>query len=338
MTTAAAVQPIQQHIVAPASDRREGGERPTETRYGWCPYGDINLVNGDGTINLYVQPHQIDAGGQTVQNPYHRSLPKNQLVPFPTFSLVEQMPSPDQRDARGRALLVDQVRTVTALDAAAATSERYARWGFTIFNSLQGLEQEQAFRIFQVVQPLNYLLRDLVGELEFGAPQRIDATEPIEFPEVPGYSVEPLRNENERAIARRLVDEMLVGAGIAVDLATETLNQTETSMVARHSGGQGKTGPDPLDRRLSAELGRALPQLIGAPKESALEAKVDMLVDHARTQQLAEENARMREELDALRNGNVPTEAEPIITCGAIKGNGEPCGIQTKGGPCGLHK
>lgn len=302
-------QPVQTRTVQPAVERDFASQRPTETRYGWCPFGDINLANADGTINLYVQPHEIDAGGGNEPNPYHRMLPKGQLIPFPTFPALEQKPSDDMRDSNGRALLVDSVRTITAKEAAEAVLERYSGWGFTVFQSLQGVDQDTAFRIFMVVQPLDYPMSQLVNELSFGARERIDATEPITFTGIEGYSVEPLRSNLERTIALKLAEEMEAGAQIAFDLATETLNTTETSMTTRFAGGQGKTGPDALDRRLSSELDRELPKMVGnAQPNAALEQKVDMLVGHAANQQAKDRIRELEEELAKRDASSITTE------------------------------
>jgi hypothetical protein len=308
MVTAATAKPIQTRAVQPAISRDVYGQRPTETRYGWCPYGNINLRNADGTMNLYVQPHEIEENGIVVPNPYHFELPKGQLIPFPTFPVIEQMPSPDLTDSMGRSVLVSSTRTMTALDAAVTVLRRYSMWGFTILNSLQGMDQDIAFRIFAVVHPLEFRMADLENELSFGAEARIDANEPITFANVPNYSVEPLRNEQERDIARKVAEEMLVGAGVAVALATTTLNDTKTSLTTRFAGGQGKTGPDPLDRRLSEELGEELPKLVGTNPNAnpELEKKVDYLVTRETSRELQDENARLKAELEALKNGKQP--------------------------------
>jgi hypothetical protein len=313
-----AARPVQTKRVQPAAERDIAALRPTEMRYAWCPYGDINLVGADGTINLLVQPAEIEENGQTVINPYHRVLPKGQLIPFPTFNAPELMPSADRTDSQGRAVLEKSFRAVTALDAAVAVLHRYAGWGFTIFDSLQGLDQDTAFRIFMVVQPLGYPLGSLINELSFGARARIDATEKLTFPDFPDYEIEPLRNETERAIALRLAEEMETGAQVAFDLATETLDTTETSMTTRFAGGSGKTGPDPLDKRLSAELGRELPKLIGKetamPVNSALEKKVDFLVDEAASRKAQERIAELEAENARLRSPQIDGETmkEPI--------------------------
>ncbi len=280
MTEAAAMKPIETRRVEPAADRDTAALRPTETRYGWCPYGDINLMNADGTVNLYVQPHEIDEAGKVIENPYHRTLPKGQLIPFITFNALEMRQSDTEHDAMGRPKQVQGTRTVTALSAARDVLHRHSEWGFVILDSMTGLDQDTAFRIFQTVHPLEYPLGSLINEMAFGAQERIDSTEPITFAALPDYVVQPLRNDQERAIARKVAAEMENGAQIAFDLATEQLNTTETSMTTRFAGGQGKTGPDPLDRRLSNELGRDLPKLIGKPDATGTLAEMKEAVTY----------------------------------------------------------
>lgn len=345
--TSSAMQPVQTLTGAPAVAKEESAVNPTEIRYGWCPFGDINLVNGDGTMSLYVQPHLIDTPIGTVDNPHHRMLPQGQLIPFQTFGVVSQKPSEDRKDARGRSMLVEDVTIQTALEAIVATMRVYSRWGFTMCVSLQGLDTGTAMRIFQVVQPLRYPLRQLAAELEFGAIDRIAATEPLTFDVVPGYSVEPLRDARERMIATQLAAELLGGAELAINLATEILNETETSMTTAHAGGTGKKGPDALDRRLCEELGRELPKYIGqgAAQAPALPAdvtqKIDFLVDRAVNEDQKAEIERLRAELAAFKDQEtVTTETVSVITCGFPKADQTPCRsvVPSVGDRCNAHK
>lgn len=338
------LRPIATTQVQPAIDRDTASLRPTETRYGWCPYGDINLFGPSGSPTLYVQPHEIDSGFGNVPNPFHRLLPKNQLIPFPTFNVIEQTPSPDLKDNQGRAVLVTATRTMTALDAAVWVLRGYSSWGFTILNSLQGLEQGVAMRIFQVVQPFQYPLSQIVNELTFGALDRIDSNIVLTWADQPGYEVQPLVDDDERAIARKLAEEMAAGAQIAYDLATDTLNETEASMTQRFAGGQGKSGGDPLDRRLAEELDRELPKMVGTSnKQQEIETKLDFLVGREASRADKEKITELQAELDALKAGKVETPAAAetdaeVKTCGAIKANGDPCGTVTSGGRCAHHK
>ena len=341
------MQPIQQHIVEPSvSADASAGVNPAAIRYGWCKYADINLVNGDGTMSLYVQPPYINEGEGTVPNPYHRVLPKGQLIPFPTFDAFQQMPSPDITNSRGQALMVDSVRQMTSLEAIVTVLRDYSRWGFTVLTALQGLDQATAYRIFTVVQPLDYPLKQILNELSFGAIERIDATESITFPGFEGYVVEPLRNDFEREIARRLASEMEAGATITVDLASTVLDNTMHSITARHSGGVGKTGPDKEDTRLSAELGRELPRLIAneSPQDrvAGIENKIDMLSNLVTSQNLIQsqqnEIAELRRQLQQ-ESAVAESAVDANGVCGFIKDDGSPCGSVTKNGePCRWHK
>ena len=333
-------KPIQTKTVLPAQDRDISSARPTETRYGWCPYADIQLIGPSGTPTLYVQPHKVDAGGGSVDNPYHRVLPKNQLIPFPTFAAVENVLSPDLVDSNGRAVSVQGTRTLTALEAATMVLRSYSGWGFVILNSLQGMEQEEAMRIFQVVQPLDYPLGQLENELTFGALERIDANQPLTFPGVDSYVVQPLKTDLERHTARQLAEEMAGGASIAFILASDILNETEASMTQRFAGGQGKAGPDPNDIRLSAELGRELPKLVGKEKEDlgAMKEQMKFLVDREASRLDKERIAELEAKIAAMESGNVVEEAVPI--CSGTKTDGTPCKARVKqaGELCVAHQ
>lgn len=352
------MQPITNRRVEPAVNRAATDQNPTAMRYCWNPYGPINLMGPDGTCSLYVQPHEIEDGeGGTIPNPYHRVLPKGQLIPFPTFNAVQQMPSPDLVAPDGRPVMVTGITPMSAHAAAVTVLGVYSVWGFTICNSLQGLDQETAFHIFQVVHPFDYPMRDIVTEMAFGALERIDATETITFPAFPGYQIGPLTDRvlqvdangnelTERTIATKLASELLAGAEIAVTLAKTTLDSTEADMVKAYAGGKGKVGPDALDQRLSAEMGRDLPKMIGTESKTAeLENKIDFLVGREASRADKEEIQRLRDELEAekKKNAGKGTSADDTTgtktICGFIKADETECQMPTKNGErCGHHK
>lgn len=340
------MKPMRSMEVQPAQPDHVQGQNPTQTRYGWCPYKDINLTGPSGSPDLYVQPHVIDAGAGAVPNPYHRVLPKNHLIPFPTFPVIVQTPSDDLRDKNGRAVLIESAITMTALDAAVMVLRGYSFWGFTIARSLQGLDQADAFRIFQVVQPFDYLLAALPFELTDGAADRISATTLIEFEGVDGFSVQPLRSDAEREIATALAAELLVGAEIALTLATGIMDETVVSMTSAHSGGMGKKGPDDLDRYLSRELCRELPQLLNPTQPAAVSAelggKIDFLFDRAVSQEQREEIEKLRAENDLLKRGiGTPPSpaAETVVLCRALRADSTPCRnvVKNEGDLCPRH-
>jgi hypothetical protein len=107
----------------------------------------------------------------------------------------------------------------------------------------------------------------------------------------------------------------------------------------------GKSGPDELDKILSAELGRDLPKLIGKGAQDRqpdaaiqrIESKVDRVVEQNEMRELREQNERMQAELAALRAGQnqVPQD---VLVCGRPKADGAPCQTRTGGGPCANHK
>jgi hypothetical protein len=327
---------IEEQIIEPPVMDVLAGINPTQIRYGWTTFKDIWLPGPDGIPNPLVQPYEIaGADGRPVRNPFFTTLKKGHLIPFTTFEIMEQGPSPDIRMGDGRAALVSVTRTQTALDCVVLVARVHARNGFTILQSLQGVDQPTAQRIFKVVQPFNYPISTVVSELEF-ANDRIEATEPIvfRFAGEPDYVVPNLRDDHEREIARRLQTEMIAGAELAYTLASEQLNDTEMSMVNRFAGGKGKTGADPHDRYLCEELERELPAVIGEKKLDAgkLEQKVDFLVGKEVSREQSAEIERLRAENEQLRK-SVP------LTCGYPKIDGEPCQMRVtyEGDRCQAH-
>jgi hypothetical protein len=323
-----------------------GANNPTQIRYGWNPFKEFNLCGPDGTIAIYAQPYQIAGpNGEPIINPYHRSIPKGQLIPFPTFNIGEQGPSPDLRDSTGRATLITITRAVPAAEAILRVAQAYGDKGFTQLHSLQGIEQETAQRIFTVVQPFDYPLGKLQDELSLGAEERIEATEDLVFDLGGGqeYVVDCLRNENEREIARKLAGEMMVGAEVAWTLADETINATNTSITTRFAGGQGKVTPDAHDRYLqSEEVGQIVrPLETGKTDNSKLESKVDFLVEKQVVRDKDDEIARLRAELEQAKSQTEPKFAPPeVIHCSAIKKDGQPCQgvVKAEGERCSFHR
>lgn len=324
--------------IVPQNYQADGVENPTEVRYGWTPFKNIYLYNADGTPNYFIQP---------INSPFHRELPKNQLIAFETFNRTrwESDYSADSTPGRPTPML-SITDTVTAYIAATELLRGYAGQGYTMLKSLQGLPQADAFRIFQVVQPFDYLLYQLAGELEFAASDRIEATEPLVYDG--DYTIEPLRNDFERGIAERLRLEMLDGANRAFNFGTEIFDRTEAQMIASFSGAkEGKKGADALDRYLSAELNRNIPTITNNDNayNKDLATKIDFLFDAKKTELLEEKNARLEAELAELRAAaampQIPVATETAVRtiCAGFKSNGEPCrAVAGENGFCAAHR
>lgn len=305
----------------------KGVDNPTEVRYGWMPFKSVNLYNGDGTIYYRIQPEE---------SPYHREIPKNQLIPFETFSYTVRVPDTGER-APGGGSYFYETETKTAFECATTLLVGYSGRGYTVLNSLQGLSQTDAERIFRIVQPFDYKLGELVGELSF-AEERIEATEPIDFSDKVGeeYFVEPLRNEREREIARKLALEMIEGAQTAQDFALNILDETEKSLVAVAAGRkEGKRGADPLDRYLEREMDKALPNMYGKDADlQKVAEKVDFLVDREQTREMREENERLKAEIEELRaKRDMPA---PFKVGDTVTANGQTGTVESK--PGGRYK
>lgn len=310
--------------VKPVSEEIVGVNNPTEVRYGWMPFKDVELYNGDGTVYYYIQPKN---------SPYHRRIPKNQLIPFETFTYTKRV-AETKEHAPGEHGYSYETVTKTAFEAATELLTGYADRGYTVLNSLQGIEQPDAERIFRIVQPFDYKIGELVGELSF-AEDRIEARERLDFSALVGeeYRIEPLRNEREREIARQLASEMISGATMAQDFGLTILGTTEKDLVATASGKkEGKKSPDPLDRYLESEFpDHQLPNMYGNKADVDLQKvaeKVDYIFDREQTKEVREENERLRAEIEELKanRAGLPTPSAPTATvkCDFVKGD-TPC-------------
>ena len=333
MQTATSRKPVGGITVKPAVNKDTSDLNPTAIRYGWAPYKAIPLTGPDGTINLYVQPHEINVAGNNVDNPLHRVLPKGQLLAFPTFNAVHFELSEDRRDSKGAAVPVQSTRTVTALEAIVSVLRIYSEQGFTILKSLQGMDdQEKANRIFRVVHPFEYKFSDYAFELTVGAEARINTVSDLVF-QLDGdeeYIVEALKDNSEREIALQLAEEMAAGAEVALARADEIFNETEISIKQRLSGGQGKVGPDPHDRYLAEQLGKEFPNLgtlTGNGTSPELLNKVDYLVGREVDRAKDEEIARLKRELaikDADFAAIASTTGLPLKTTEELEAITEP--------------
>jgi hypothetical protein len=120
-------------------------------------------------------------------------------------------------------------------------------------------------------------------------------------------------------------------------------------MIQRHSGGQGKSGPDALDKRLAVELGRELPRLLddGTKQNDIGEMKEQMkfLVGREASRADKERIAELEAKIAAMESGQalldeVEEHKATLPKCGGIKKDGTPCNSVVKevGGRCPAHR
>lgn len=319
------MKPIRAEVITPQTIAIDDTiVNPLEVRYGWNAFKDIYLFNPDGTPAHFIQP---------VNSPYHREIKKNQLIPFETFTKPERVSDTGKSDRPNEGDPYINLNTqVTAHDAATALIPTYGRQGYTIFKSLQGVEQSDALRIFQVILPLDYSLKETRQELDRYAEERIESTLPLDYSNLVGetYIVEPLRTESERVIARRLLAEMQAGADTAFTYATTILDKTETDMTTALAGGGGKTTPDPRDKYLSEQLGRELPKVVSSNK-SETDEKLNYLIGREQNREQNERIAQLEQELAEMKAATI-TELPPIAVRETVIADGKIGTVDSKPG------
>lgn len=222
--------------------------------YGYVAFNDINLSGPTG-IEHRVQPDN---------SPYYTKLPSRQLIPFTNLTVTEIDPAAAGARNKGRHQPPVIRKPKSAKECVTEMANCYDDWGFKELTPINGLSEEQAFHIFQVIQPFPYRLKDLDNELSFGALDRIAETETFTV-EYDGekVSLEPLPSEL-KPIAEKTRSIMASSASVAYDRAMNIFEKTTLSMTKAFAGGDGKAGADPLDRYIAAELGRDLPKLVSA--------------------------------------------------------------------------
>lgn len=302
-------------------------------RYGYVAYHDIILGS-----DFKVQPSE---------SPYYQKIPCRELIPFTTITVGEiDVKRYGMSELQGGDSIVQRVKT--AKECATEIEQAYQAWNFVVLSPLTGMEDtEKAFRIFQTVQPFAYRLGDIESGLD-DAEARIES--PVRYQvSYQGESIEldPL-SDDERGIARDVLQLVRASASYGVKLANEKADKTMLSMTSRLSGGEGKTSPDPLDKYIAKELGLEYPKIISnqpvAPMQPMTQTVVqtdspESLELKRRELELREREAALAERKLALEEAQmngftaspapITTAAAPVTTgarkCTAIKTDGSPC-------------
>jgi hypothetical protein len=225
----------------------------TALHYGYVAYKDINLASSYG-LDYFVQPPD---------SPYYRVLPSRQLIPFTNTEFPEVNENVAGAMGVQRKGPLTILKGKTAGECAKEVEQAYEAWGFTVLYPLTGYSVQAAFRIFQVIQPFPYKLKDIELELE-NADDRIEHGGPA-FYNGEAISV-PELTEAEIGVALKVRDLMLNAAKVAADLGATVRDNTIDSMNSRFSGGIGKGKADPHDKYIFNEFDTELPKLVNTEK------------------------------------------------------------------------
>jgi hypothetical protein len=234
----------------------------------------------------YVAYQDILLGGKQVQpdnSPYFQVIPCRELIPFTNLDVGEIDEKQIQNPKRPKGQAPVKIVQKTAFQCAQEMEISYADWAFTILHPLTGLSEDDAFRIFQTIQPFKYKFKDI--QLEVGqAESRIEQTEAYTVTyEGETKVLDPL-SDDEKEIALKVWNLLTPSINHAVDVATDKWQKTITSMTRAFAGGEGKVSPDPLDRKLAIEFGTQTPQLVDVKAD---EAKKQTEADDLRREEIA---------------------------------------------------
>ena len=255
----------------PNIERQPRTASDTASHYGYCAYKDIELA---GSLGL---EHKV----QPPESPYYRTIPARQVIPFTNIEVAEidekLASAPGGAKMMGKPILPIKKVGKSARECADELRTEYADWGYTVLTPLTGYSVDDAFRIFQVIQPFTYKLKDLGSEISFGAVNRIESDTTI----VAVYEGEKVELEPLPADLKEVAEEVRAileaSVSIAENKAGEIAEKTRLSMTSRFAGGPGKTRPDPHDKYVFSELGMELPTLISSEKADPTKEIVNAL-------------------------------------------------------------
>lgn len=239
----------------PNIERKPRAVSDTAAHYGYCAFKDIEL-GGPGGLEHNVQPPD---------SPYYRRLPARTIIPFTNVihrEIDEMANAANARNPGGPSGVIYKEFNKTAKECVMEMTESYADWGFKFIDPLTAYTAKDVERVFEVIQPFEYKLNELVSEFAYKAEERIAADEPFEV-EYKGQTVtiEPL-SEGLKDVARQTLEVLQASVNRAFNKAKEDEQKTVISMTKAFAGGDGKTVPDPHDKYVFDQLGTKTPQLL----------------------------------------------------------------------------
>lgn len=210
----------------------------SKTHYGWCPYGDIELMGPMG-LERYVA---YDANGN-----FATRLLRAQLLVFTNVE-IKQLSDKDNNIPNGPPPLLEDV-VKYAGTCIGELEDAYGGWGFMRLAPLTGLPPADAFRIMSTVQPYAFDMAELRDELGIEAIKRIAKAK-----------AEDEKFADDWADQTRQL--MQIGAQRAIVLAETNIGELRKDMVAYVATKVGRSYPSPGDIHLFHQLHEPLPSKV----------------------------------------------------------------------------
>lgn len=269
----------------------------TAIHYGYVAFKDIDL-SGPLSIEHQVQPST---------SPYYRLLPCRELIPFTNIIIAEI----DEKAAattsyanRGLPIVQRQKNAKECIDEMVIS---YETWGFVQIDPLTGYSEDEAFHVFQTVQPFTYKLADLLDQLEYGATDRINEVAPYAVNyNNQSFTLQPLPAELKE-VARQVQAILVRSAEVAISMGADTREKTVQAMTQYFSTGTGKRRADPLDQYIFDQFNEEPPKLLsnkeGGKDNSAgvLEKLAEVILGKQKNEELEKELAEVKELKEQLK-------------------------------------
>jgi hypothetical protein len=281
----------------------------TAIHYGYVAFKDIDL-SGPLGLEHTVQP---------ADSPYRKHLPCRELLPFTNIVIAEIDETAAATTSYGARPLPIVQRQKNARECVNEMVGAYEDWGFVSFPMLTGFSEEDAFHIFQTLQPFTYKLVDILDQVEYGSEDRIAEVAPYTVNYLgQSFTLQPLPVELKE-VAKKVRELMIRSIEVAVAKGEDAREKTVQSMTQYFASGEGKRRADPLDQYLFDQFNEQIPRLIGGDKEPAqdttsilaqlAQAITGSRQDDALAKEL-EEVRKLKEELKAALPKSEPVTIE----------------------------
>lgn len=162
-----------------------------------------------------------------------------------------------------------EVHEKTAFACAEEIRHAYSNnnpWGFTVFNTLTGLESKVVAGILRAVLPNPMPLPEMIEYLQTVSPINIAETD------WPAGELARLNGESLSCagVAESVRAQLLEGAGQAYAFADSTYEDSDAEIHERANGGKGKGRADARDKMVAEALSRPVP--VVRPKDTPVQA------------------------------------------------------------------